>query len=193
MALTNKQKVFINEYLRCWNATEAARLAGYAHPNKSGPDNLVKIGIKKEINDRMSKLAMSADEVVYRLGKHAKSSIGDFLTVSKEKEGEFYIDLDRDTADLSLIKKLKHKRVSHKDDNGNIASVDDYYEIELHDPQAALVHLGKHHGIFAKDRKIELSWKDKVPEGQDPSDLKEQFKALMRQRALELEQAKHDD
>jgi len=42
--LTPKQQSFIDEYLACGNATEAARRAGYKHPNKQGPENLVKLG-----------------------------------------------------------------------------------------------------------------------------------------------------
>lgn len=44
--LTNKQRAFINYYLgeSKMNATDAARRAGYKHPNKQGPDNLVKLG-----------------------------------------------------------------------------------------------------------------------------------------------------
>jgi len=30
MSLTRKQQVFVQEYLQCWNASEAARRAGYS-------------------------------------------------------------------------------------------------------------------------------------------------------------------
>ena len=35
--LTERQRRFVREYLASGNATEAARRAGYAHPNKQGP------------------------------------------------------------------------------------------------------------------------------------------------------------
>lgn len=141
MALTHKQQVFVNEYLKCWNATEAARIAGYKQPNVQGSQNLAKLSIKAEIDKRLSDLAMPANEVVYRIGKQAKSSLGDFVNV--DDNGNFRIALNNPGADLSLIKKLKHKRTSYKDNKGQITHVDDYYEFELHDAQSALIHLDK--------------------------------------------------
>lgn len=41
------------------NATDAARRAGYKHPNKQGPDNLVKLG--NQIGQRME--AMKQDSI----------------------------------------------------------------------------------------------------------------------------------
>ena len=67
MALTNKQRVFVEEYLRCWNATEAARRASYAHPNVAGPRLLVNVSIAAEIEHEVSERSMSADEVASRL------------------------------------------------------------------------------------------------------------------------------
>lgn len=83
--LTGKQSVFIEEYLRCWNATEAARVAGYAHPNKDGPENLVKAGIADLIKARIAEKAMSADEVLIRLAEHARGSLEDVTTFVIER------------------------------------------------------------------------------------------------------------
>lgn len=49
--LTDKQHEFVAAYLgkAARNATEAARIAGYKHPNKDGPANLVKHGIAEAI------------------------------------------------------------------------------------------------------------------------------------------------
>lgn len=82
--LTTKQRVFIQEYLICWNATEAARRAGYAQPNVQGSQNLVKPSIRGEIQRRLAEKAMSADEVLARLADHARGSMGDFLRVDEE-------------------------------------------------------------------------------------------------------------
>lgn len=49
MALTGKRQTFVTEYLRTWNASEAARIAGYAHPGSDG-HRLLKISeIAEEI------------------------------------------------------------------------------------------------------------------------------------------------
>ena len=54
MALTDKRQVFVEEYLRTWNASEAARIAGYAHPGSDG-HRLLKISeIAEEIQRNVS-------------------------------------------------------------------------------------------------------------------------------------------
>jgi len=83
LALSNKQKAFVEEYLNCWNASEAARVAGYAHPNKQGPHLLVNIGISAEIKARLTEKTMSADEVLLRIGEQAKSDLGAFFKLSE--------------------------------------------------------------------------------------------------------------
>lgn len=174
MALTHKQQVFINEYLQCWNATEAALKAGYSKRTaySIGGENLKKPEISAEIERRIAEMSMSADEVLIRLGKQARSSLGDFVSVNDD--GDYRISLSNPNADLSLIRKLKHKRTSYKDKDGEITHYEDHYEFELHDAQSALVHIGKHHGVFDKDNRIELTWRDKLPESVNPEDLVQQ-------------------
>ncbi len=186
MALSNKQQAFINEYLKCWNATEAAKKAGYSETSAriSGSKNMSNANISAEIERRIAEMTMEANEVLIRLGNQARGSIGDFGTV--DGDGNFSLNFAKDTADMSLVKKIKHTRKTYvgKDDNEPNETVD-YYEFELYDSQSALVHIGKHHGIFAKDKKVEISWRDKVPEGQDPEAIKQQIKEAVSKRALE--------
>ncbi len=55
--MTPKQQAFVEHYAACGNATEAARLAGYKHPNVAGPVNLVNHSIQaalKVITDQVS-------------------------------------------------------------------------------------------------------------------------------------------
>lgn len=191
MRLTHKQQIFTNEYLQCWNATEAARRAGYAFPNVEGPKNLVKPSIKKEISRRLDEMKMSADEALLLLANQARGSLGSFLSIGEN--GDFEIDLNNPNANLALIKKLKHTRktyVDRKDEDKK--EVVDHYELELYDAQSAISLIGKHHGIFAKDRKIEITWRHKLPEGEDPSEMVSQFQGLLHQKAKELEEAERD-
>lgn len=148
---TDKQRVFIEEYLTCWNATEAARRAEYAHPNKQGPENLVKPGIQAEIQRRISEKAMSADEVLLRLAAMARGSIADVtrlpdlqeVTEKKKVIDDWAIDLVKaqKTGAIHLIKKIKSGLHGP--------------EIEMYDAQAALALLGKHHGLFVDRQEIE--------------------------------------
>lgn len=80
--LTNKQRAFIDAYCGAskFNATDAARRAGYKHPEVQGSQNLEKLSI--EISKRMQHLKeksgasiMSQQEVAQRLSKFANGSI----------------------------------------------------------------------------------------------------------------------
>ena len=75
MGLTNKRRVFIEEYLKCWNASEAARHADYAHPGSQGHSLLKILEIQEEIERRIEEKAMGADEVLTRLAEQARSDI----------------------------------------------------------------------------------------------------------------------
>lgn len=83
--LTAKQRAFINAYLICLNATEAATKAGYkgnyATLRAIGSENLAKPNIAKEIKSRLDKFTMQTDEALYRLTKHARTSMADFVEV----------------------------------------------------------------------------------------------------------------
>ncbi|HEM1103608.1 TPA: terminase small subunit, partial [Listeria monocytogenes] len=58
MKLTEKQKRFADEYIKCGNATEAARLAGYSSKtaNRIATENLSKPVIKGYIDKILSEL-----------------------------------------------------------------------------------------------------------------------------------------
>jgi phage terminase small subunit len=146
MGLSNKKRVFIEEYLTCWNATEAARRAGYTYPNKQGPRLLVDVGIKAEIEQRISEKAMSADEVLTRLAEHARGDMGDFLDISSMG---FQVDLSlaKEKGLTHLIKKVKQRTTTTLPKEGVETETSDI-EIELYDAQAALVHIGRNHKLF---------------------------------------------
>lgn len=106
MALSDKQQVFVAEYLKCWNATEAARRANYAHPNKQGPRLLVNVGISEEIEARKAEMIMSADEAMIRLTEQARGAHGEYMT----HEGK--IDIARLVEDgkAYLVKNIKETK-----------------------------------------------------------------------------------
>ena len=135
--LSNKQRVFVEEYLVCWNASEAARKAGYTgQANVVGPRLLADVRIATAVAARIAEKAMGADEVLLRLGDQARASFADFLTGSE-------IDLVKAERNgkLHLVKRIA---MSEK---GAIT-------LELHDAQAALVHIGRHHGLFVDKQEI---------------------------------------
>ena len=59
MKLTPKQKAFVDEYLICGNATEAARKAGYKQPHVQGSQNLEKLSVSSYIAERQKQIESS--------------------------------------------------------------------------------------------------------------------------------------
>ena len=57
--LTEKQKRFVDYYVSTGNATEAAREAGYKHPNRQGPRMLSNVGIQNATEARLKELESS--------------------------------------------------------------------------------------------------------------------------------------
>lgn len=132
MGLTAKQCKFTEEYLICWNASEAARRAGYRWPYKVASMLMARPCIKELIAQRITEAAMSADEVLHRLAEHARGSMADFV----DERGRIDLERARAAGKLHLV------RTYREAGRGNGAS------IELYDAQAALEKLGKATGIF---------------------------------------------
>lgn len=141
MYLSAKRRAFVEEYLKDFNATAAARRAGYKHPNQMGP-RLVKVGIiQQAIKQRLAEAAMEADEVLARLSKQARADIADFIVIDEET-GKPVLDLRKAEGKTDLIKSVRETK------DGTI--------IELHNSQSALVQMGKAHGAFEERHVIGL-------------------------------------
>lgn len=136
--LTNKQRVFIEEYLQCWNATEAARRAEYKGTDATlasvGSENLRKPKIQKRIQRRLAGKAMSADEVLARLGAQARSDIGQFLRDKAGPTGLLDLEAAKKAGLMHLVKRIAWTKQG--------------VSVELYDAQRATELLGKAHGLF---------------------------------------------
>lgn len=143
--LSPPRQAFVEHYLRTWNATEAARLAGYAAPNKQGPRLLVNVGIQAAIQARLDELKLGADEVLVRLGQQARGEYAQYIyTFSPDGKTRLpAFDFEACAADgnLHLVRKWRY------DARGNL-------EIEFYDAQNALVQLGRHHKLFTDRAEI---------------------------------------
>lgn len=141
--LTAKQQRFLEHYLIHLNATEAARLARYAHPNKRGPELLKNAQIAAAIDERMKEIAMSANEVLVRLTRIARGDLSQYIS----QDG---LDLERLKAegDGGLLHKYKQtKRTTRKEDRDEVIELE-HLAVELYPADAALVHLGRYHRLF---------------------------------------------
>lgn len=152
---TDRQRAFVEFYLQCWNASEAARRAGYRNkPNVQGARLIANDSIRAEIERRLSEMCMSSDEVLARLTDHARGDFSPFLT----EHGEIDLMSDAAKQKLHLIKKVKTKKRVYG--AGKNAVTEYETEIELHDPQAALVHLGRHYSLFTDKIKGDIDVTD---------------------------------
>ncbi len=93
--LTPKQSQFIDEYLSCFNASEAARRAGYSPKTAQEQSSrlLSNAIIRAAIEARLRESAMSADEVLARLASQAR------LDGFSALEVYLHVDIDPDTGE----------------------------------------------------------------------------------------------
>ena len=136
---TNKQRVFVEQYLQCWNGAEAARRAGYAKPRQSASENLAKPYISAEIKARVDEMVMGADEALIRLSDQARATIEDFIKFDGSGSRVWRIDLQgaQEAGKLHVLKKLSY------DNEGRP-------HLELYDAQRALELILKVHGAFSE-------------------------------------------
>ena len=142
MGLTKKQKAFVEYYLQEWNATRAALKAGYSERSAGsiGNENLLKPEIMEEIQQRLSEIAMSADEVMTTLAEIGRASIDDIMDVDEGGRLLFNFKRAQEQGKLHLIKSIMPTQSGTK--------------VELHDRMRALELLGKHHKLFTDNVSI---------------------------------------
>lgn len=168
--LTHKQQVFVEHYLSCWNATEAARRAGYSEKTARaiGSENLTKPDIQSEITRRVRELKAGTDEVLSRLTSHSRGTFDDFLSPM----GLIDLDRARDRGVMHLIKKIKQRTTTISKQSGEDVETHDV-ELELYDAQAATVQLARILGLYVE--RIELNeLRDKAD-----SDLIAEFQSIV--------------
>lgn len=139
MALTEKQKRFVAEYLVDLNATKAAIRAGYSKKNadKIGHELLGKTrvsdAIQEAMNERSSRTEITQDMVLRELAAIGFSKATDYVNI---QDG---VVLLKDTDGMTDAQKSA------------IASIEDGKygaKVRLHDKVRALEKLGEHLGMF---------------------------------------------
>jgi phage terminase small subunit len=150
---TPKQRAFIEAYLTCWNASEAARQAGYTgKANVIGPRLLANVSIKAAIKQRLDEKALAANEVLAIISDQARGDMGEFLDISSVA---FQVNLARakEKGLTKLIKKVKQRTTTTLSKEGIETETSDI-EIELYDAQSAAVHMGRHHALFTDNHDV---------------------------------------
>jgi phage terminase small subunit len=150
MALSPKHRKFCEEYLRLWNATDAYQAAypkaSRETARRNGSDLLTNTDISAEIQRRVDEITLSANEVLARLTEHAKADYKDFISVLAS--GDVALDFTKAEGKTHLIKKVTQRRTIRTTKEMQIDET--VLSLELHDAQAALVQIGKHHKLFTE-------------------------------------------
>jgi phage terminase small subunit len=155
--LTEKQKIFCREYIYDWNATRAAKVAGYSDDTaySIGSENLKKPEIQayvKEIQEDLEKTAgISRLRIVQEHLKIINTSIAHLHnTWLTRKEFDAITDDQK-----SAIQEISTKTTTEKDALGE--PVDhEYIKIKLYDRQRSMDALTKLFGWDAAE-KLEIS------------------------------------
>lgn len=127
--LNKAQQVFVTEYLKCFNGTEAYSKA-YPKAKRDSAracaaDLLANPSIKAEITARLAEHHMSADEALQRLADMARGDVTEFITPM----GAFDIEAVKVAGKGHLIKKIKQRTVT------KIGKTDKDEDTEIHDTE----------------------------------------------------------
>ena len=152
--LTEKQKLFVSEYLIDLNATQAAIRAGYSPKTSEqiGYQMLKKTSVSDAIAqamaERSKRTGITADRVLNELAMIGFANAADIINF-----GAATVKGDASREDTACIQSVKVKTIPT--DAGDITE----REVKLYDKKSALELIGKHLGMF-KD-KLEVSGIDK--------------------------------
>lgn len=145
--LSTKHALFVDEYLKCLNATQAY-LVAYPKAKKESARAaasalLTNLNVKTEIENRVKASHMSADEALRLQAEIARGDITEFIT------GYGNIDLDklRDSGKGRLVKKIRTRTITKigktdKDEDTEIVDT----ELELYPADAAQERILRMHG-----------------------------------------------
>lgn len=171
MALRDKQRRFVEEYLVDLNATQAAIRAGYSQKTAGqiGEQNLKKLEIAQAIQEaqaeRSKRTEITQDMVLRELAKIGFSDIRKIVRWGKTElrvtdAGDDEGEVTEPYHGLALVS-------ADEIDDDTAAAISEISEgreglkVKLHDKKGALVDIGRHLGMF-KDR-VEHSGPDGGP------------------------------
>ena len=159
MTITNKQRRFVEEYLRDFNATQAAIRCGYSPKTAraQGSRLFTNVDISKAIKEAVE---MPPDEVKARLADIARGDIADLMEITTSGF-EFKLLLEDESGErivnpkTKLIKKIKQKvtTILSKNESGEDREIVET-EIELYSAHEALRDIGKLHKMFVDRQEI---------------------------------------
>ncbi|PZD95226.1 terminase small subunit [Paenibacillus sambharensis] len=180
-ALTDKQKLFAQEYLIDLNATQAAIRAGYSEKTARaiGAENLTKPDIQELIQqlmvERSKRTEITADMVLREYAKIGFSNISDYLKVEQQ---EVIVGFEGDAENgkspvrqmVQMVRIYDTDTVAREklDAVAEIKQTKEGIALKLHDKKGALDSIARHLGMFTDkvehSGKVTLSYEDQLAE-----------------------------
>lgn len=154
--LTDKQQLFVDEYLIDLNATQAAIRAGYSAKtaDQQGSRLLANVKVKQAVAEkqaqRSKRTGVNQDRVVLELAKVAFAKMTDIV----DSKGRIKEDASPD--DLACIESIKYK----ESDNEYGGSVE--REVKIASKLKALELLGKHLGMWSDKFNVTVEKSEKL-------------------------------
>lgn len=162
--LTPKQEMFVVEYLRDLNATQAAIRAGYsprsAHVEGSRLLNNARIAeaVARAKAERAGRAGLDADRVLEEIKAVAFARLTDFAEWGpgrfelKDSHALDPVTGERVAVDTRAVQAVGIKEVTIANEHGEITKIEQ--TIKLHDKLAALEKLCKHLGLIVDRKEI---------------------------------------
>ena len=149
--LSNRETIFISEYLIDWDGPRAARVVGYSGKNvKCTASRLlaaphIQAAIKREVSDRAARLRATVDNTVREIARLSFSDVGELFDESGHLKN--VKALPREVrACIASVKVVKKNLIAG--DN----STEWVHEIKLWNKPKALELLATHLGLLEKDQ-----------------------------------------
>lgn len=139
---------FVQEYCKDFNATRAAKSAGYSEntAGQKGYQLLKIVEVSRAIANRLDEHGMSAAEATERMADMARANLRAFTRV--DEDGHRVIDLSTPEAESMLHVVRKMKSTTKELGDGDV--IERKVEIELHDAKDALHKILKAHGAYTE-------------------------------------------
>lgn len=117
MALSDKHEQVINEYVQCWNKTEAYRrvyqVTNVRSARSAAHRLFINVDFAEALSNKIAESAMSADEVLRRLAEHARNEHGkyintkprlDMVAMAKDGKGDLIPDAIDENGDIDVVR-----------------------------------------------------------------------------------------
>jgi hypothetical protein len=165
-SLTPKQRAFVDAYIASnFNGTAAARKVGYKFPSVEASRLLTIAKVNAAVSERISDVAMSANEVLRRYANYAQFDVSEFIRVPTQEVTSLEDDEVYDKARLPYpyvdVEALIAAGYGYAIKSIKVTQQGPY--IEFHDPMSALQTLAKAHGLLSEKIALELTGRDGGP------------------------------